>query len=138
MSPLIGFIPFFLLFDAWELRNAKSVLIQFLTGILNRKNWNAFHRRQKWTDRLTLNYIEPLLKKHKKQFRFLHRLYKIMLYTAAPQSVLLWILSFVFTTNNAARMIFCVLLLPRILFTVVFWLQCDSCHQLKCVQNKRP
>ncbi len=136
MSPLIGFIPFFLLFDAWELWDAKSVLIQFLTGILNRKNWNAFHGRQKWPDRLTLNYIEPLLKKHKKQFRFLHRLYKIMLYAAVPQSVLLWILSFVLTTNGAARVVFFVMLLPRVLFTVVFWLQCDSCRQLKCVQNK--
>ena len=137
MLHLIRFIPFFLFVDVLLLWEGKRVLIQFLTGILNPKNWSAFHRRQKWMDKLTLNYIKPLIKKHKKEFSFLHRLYKIVLYAAFPQAALLLILSFFLTTNSAARIVFYIMLLPRIIFTILFWIQCDSCHHLKCVQKKR-
>lgn len=139
MPHLLQFALFFLLSDILELRIAKGVLIQFLTGIVNRKNWYSFHRKQKWTDRLTLNYIEPLLKKHKREFRFLHRLYQVMLYAAFPQAVLLGLLSLVIPASNATRTVFCILLLPRIAFAVIFRLQCDGggASSLKCVQKKR-
>ena len=136
MPHLIRFIPFFLFIDALVLSSAKSVLIQFLTGTINPKNLNAFHRRQKWMDQLTLNYIGPLLKKHRKEFHFLHRLYSIVLYASLPQAFLLLLLSFFITAGGAARIVFYVMLLPRIIFAVIFWAQCDSCRQLKCVQKK--
>ena len=139
MPRLLQFIPFFLLIDVWQLQIAKGVLIQFLTGIVNRKNWYIFHRKQKWTDRLTLNYIEPLLKKHKREFRFLHCLYQIVLYTAIPHAVLLGLLSLIISADSATRTVFCLLLLPRIVFAVIFRLQCDGggASSLKCVQKKR-
>ena len=136
MPDFIYFIPFLFLLDIWGLWYAKEVLIQFLTGTVNRKKWRTFHRKQNLMDRLTLNYIEPLIKKHLNKFRFLHRVYEIMLYSI-PAKYLLLILGSFFLNDKEQWILFITLFVVWQIGDAVFRLQCDSCHQLKCVQKKK-
>ena len=78
---------YFLLFmlDKVVIGDARRLLLDFLIGQRNRKNAKEIHAQQTWEDRVTMNYILPMLKKNVDAFKKYHRLYKILLYTLLPQ-----------------------------------------------------
>lgn len=135
-SPVL-FLILPLLLDESIRHDAKHVLLQFLDGAVNPKKRRSFHRKQKFRDRLTLDYISPLVsKKYSDQFHTLHRIYRFYLYSILPQYVFAVFLRFLFA-ENALVPILSGMILIRIIILVIFHVQEDSCHQLKCVQKKR-
>ena len=62
----------------------RKLLLDFLVGARNRKNAYRIHGEQELRDRITLCYIEPMLKKHVVEYRFFHRCYRMLaIYCAA-------------------------------------------------------
>ena len=134
--PILFLLPAILL-DGDILHSGKHVLIQFLDGAVNIKKRAAFHRKQKFSDRLTLNYLPALVnKKYAHQLHPLHQLYRFYLYSILPQYALAILLRFLFIENGLVPVLWGLLIIRMIILTI-FWLQEDSCHQLKCIQKKR-
>jgi len=134
--PILFLLPAALL-DDLILYSGKHVLIQFLDGVVNIKKRGAFHRKQKFSDRLTLNYLPPLVKKkYAREFHPLHQLYRFYLYSILPQYILAVLLRFLFVENGLVPVLWGLLII-RIIISAIFWLQEDSCHQLKCIQKKK-
>ena len=87
----------FLFMDILILFDGRRVLFDFLIGRRNRKSAKKIHGEQTDWDRLTMNYIEPMLKKHKKEFRRFHVLYKVLLYSLVPRFFALGLAHILFT-----------------------------------------
>ena len=87
----------FLFMDILILSDGRRVLFDFLIGRRNRKSAKKIHGEQTDWDRLTMNYIEPMLKKHKKEFHRFHVLYKVLLYSLVPRFVVLGLVHILFT-----------------------------------------
>ena len=87
----------FLLLDLINLWEGRDLLFDFLIGRRNRESAKKIHGEQNRWDRLTMNYIAPMLKKHKKEFRRFHMLYKILLYSLAPRYFVLVLAHILFT-----------------------------------------
>ncbi len=127
--------PIFL--DTFVLSNAKHMFIQFLDGVVNVKKRSAFHRKQKFSDRLTLNYISPLVKKkYADKFHTLHRIYRFYLYSILPQYALAVLLYFLFGKIVIVPISIGMMAL-RIIVDLIFRVQQDNHYHLKCVQKKK-
>ena len=134
--PILFLLPA-LIFDSLILHSGKHLLIQFLDGAVNPKKRRAFHRKQTFSDRLTLSYLPPLVKKkYVRKFQPLHQLYRFYLYSILLQYALAVLLRFLFVENGLVPILWGLIII-RIIVTAIFWLQEDSCHQLKCILKKR-
>lgn len=87
----------FLLLDLMNLWEGRDLLFDFLVGCRNRKSARKIHGEQNRWGRLTMSYIAPMLKKHKKEFRRFHMLYKILLYSLVPRYFVLVLAHILFT-----------------------------------------
>lgn len=77
------------LFDIINISDARKILLDFLIGRRNRKNAMKIHREQILWNRMTMDYIGPMLKKHRREFRIFHILYKTLIYSLAPRYLIL-------------------------------------------------
>ena len=64
-----------------------------------KKTYKRINKNQSILNRITLNYIPPLLKKYKQEFHIIHQIYKIYLSTSPCLSLLIP-LSYIFFGNN--------------------------------------
>lgn len=117
--PILFLLPA-LIFDSLILHSGKHVLIQFLDGAVNPKKRHVFHRKQKFSDRLTLDYISPLVrKKYSDQFHILHRIYRFYLYSILPQYILAVLLRFLFVKNGLVPILWGLIII-RSIVTAIF------------------
>ena len=78
-----------ILLDSSVIRDLRSFLWDFLMIRRNRGGMKKNLMKQSRKDRITLSYIEPLLKKNQKPYRIWHSLYLWVIYSLIPQYVLL-------------------------------------------------
>ena len=85
------------LVDCIVIRELRSFLWDFLMIRNTRDRMKRNLMKQSRKDRITLSYIEPLLKKNQKPFRWWHGLYLCVIYSLIPQYVFVFIIGIVFT-----------------------------------------
>jgi len=78
-----------ILLDSIVIMDLRSFLWDFLMIRRNRGGMKKNLMKQSRKDRITLSYIEPLLKKNQKPYRIWHSLYLWVIYSLIPQYVLL-------------------------------------------------
>ena len=84
-----------MLLDVTVIQWLRCFLWDFLMIRRNREGMKRNLMKQSPKDRITLSYIEPLLKKYQKPFRVWHRIYLCLIYSLIPQYVLLLIVGIV-------------------------------------------
>lgn len=87
-----------ILLDAIVVNDARCLLLDFLVGQMNRKKAKQLHAQQRFSDRLKMGYIQPLLKKYAAAFRKYHILYLCILYSLLPQYIVV-ILVYIFLAD---------------------------------------
>lgn len=88
IAAIIYFDCALLLMDAILIRSFRHFLIEFLRSKKNKSKVKALHSSQSLSDRVTLSYIRPLLKKYIKEFDCFHKMYLGELYVLLPQYAL--------------------------------------------------
>ena len=95
--------------DILNLYSIRRLLLDFLIGARNRKNAYLIHSEQSPKEKITLLYIEPLIKKHKLEFRHIHRCYIVLSCYVLFQIIFIISLIGVFNTKMISRIILCVI-----------------------------
>lgn len=82
------------LMDAITIRLSRKLLFDFLRNRSNKNRMHALYELQPLKSKLTLDYIYPLLKDNKKAFLRYRRLYLLLIYSAAPQYLAVFLMYF--------------------------------------------
>ena len=78
-----------ILMDIVIICDARRLLLDFLIGQRNRKNAEKIHAEQNFLDRVSMGYIQPMLKKYGSAFRKYRVLYLVYLCSMLPQYVII-------------------------------------------------
>lgn len=106
------------LLDIIIVTDARRLLSDFLVGQRNRKNSVKIHSEQTFRNRVSMGYIYPMLKKHKKAFKKYHILYLSVLCSLLPQYLTGILGCFLFP--DVAKYIIGVFLVARLFLAVLF------------------
>ena len=123
---------FLLISDNLIINHLRQLLRAFLSSKENKAI--AIHRKQCRKDRITMDYIEPLLKRNIKPFRKWHKFYKFNLFELIPQYIILTIL-FVFLEENLRFVLYGLCFIKYIISSVVR-MQFDSSFVSRYVKRK--
>ena len=110
-----------IMLDKIVISDARRLLLDFLIGQRNRKNARKIHAEQRFSDRVTMGYIQPMLKKHTGAFRKYHILYMVILYSLIPQYIT--IVLFHILETNVIWYVFGVFLGIKLLLTIFYTLE---------------
>lgn len=78
-----------LILDSVTICSLRRFLLDFLMIKRNRKSVKKAHTEQSIKNRITLNYIKPLLKQNISEFSLYHKVYIVVLATLVPQYIIL-------------------------------------------------
>lgn len=123
---LILLILIVLLTDILNVYAIRRLLLDFLIGARNRKNAYTIHEQQTAKDRITLSYIEPLLKKRKQEFLYFYKFYRVLLWFIMLQLVILIIIIGVFQTEKISRIILCISAAINFVIFIILRAQFDA------------
>lgn len=119
-----------LMLDILAVFDFRSLLFDFLIGAKNRKSAKRIHSEQDIVEKVTLKYIEPLLKKYKRQFVFFHRLYIFHIIALLLQNLILLVCVLMYLENIVYNLLN-VLCLIKIALNLFLRLQVDSSRHSK-------
>ena len=109
----------------------RDLLLDFLIGARNRKNAYAIHDAQSYDDRLTMNYIGGMIRRHQREFRFWLRIYHGSLISLLPRYAALIALAVVFDGGEPFRIALYIAAGLGILFLIFVRMQFNSSHMSK-------
>ena len=121
--------------DFVTVHQLRDLLLDFLIGARNRKNAYAIHDAQSYDDRLTMNYIGRMIKRHQREFRFWLRFYHGFLICLLPKYAALITLAVVFAAGKPFRIALYIMAGIGLLFFVVIRMQFDSSHKSRYVKR---
>ena len=110
-----------IMLDKVVISDARRLLLDFLIGQRNRKNARKIHAEQRFSDRVTMGYIQPMLKKHTGAFRKYHILYMVILCSLIPQYITIAL--FHILETNVIWYVFGVFLGIKLLLTIFYTLE---------------
>lgn len=96
-----------LLLDLSIIPSLRTALLECCHGKSYHKKGRRINRDRPILDRITLNYIPPLLTKYKREFHIIHQIYKVYL-IVSPFLSLLIPLSYIFFGNNVYFILFAI------------------------------
>lgn len=96
-----------LVLDLSIIPSLRTALLECCHGKSYHKKGRRINRDRPILDRITLNYIPPLLKKYKREFHIIHLVYKTYL-IISPCLSLLIPLSYIFFGNNVYFILFAI------------------------------
>lgn len=121
--------------DLTAVHRLRDLLLDFLIGAKNRKNAPAIHDAQSYDDRLTMNYIGRMIKRHQREFRFWLRVYHGFSLALLPKYAALITLAVVFDGGAPFRIALCIAAGLGIAFLILVRMQFDSSHVSKYAQR---
>jgi len=90
---LIVFVTLFIV-DSILICISRELVLSFFISRGNRKRKKLLHSKQSLLNRVSLNYIRPMLRKNLYYFDAFHRLYLVLIIIFIPQYILLLFLLF--------------------------------------------
>ena len=101
-----------------------NLLFGFLIGATNKKSATKIHEEESIRNQITLQYIECRLKKRKKEFGIIRRIYSLKLWLLLPQYIALAVLCLV--SLNVAPIAMQILCVIKIIEFLIVRLQFDG------------
>lgn len=102
----------------------RDLVLQFFNSRGNRKKKKLLHSKQSFWDRVSLNYIRPMLRKNLYYFDIFHRLYLVLIIIFIPQYILLLIL--LLLVRKAALVTLLLLCAVKMVMFIIVRFQFDS------------
>lgn len=78
-----------LMMDKVTVSELRHFLLDFLRSRKNKKAIQELYNQQNGHGKITLDFIQPRLRRYQKQFAMFHRIYKAVLYTLIPQYLII-------------------------------------------------
>lgn len=110
--------------DFIVISSLRRFLVDFLLACRNKKYVKKIHTEQLLINRITLDYIQPLLQKNVSIFRRYQKLYMVILYTILPQYIILLISNFLIGMNSLY--ILALFAIIKLIIALVIRFQTDS------------
>lgn len=124
-----------IMLDKVVISDARRLLLDFLIGEKNRKNAKKIHAEQRFSDRVMMGYIQPMLKKYIAAYRKYHILYLIILYSLIPQYIT--IVLFHIFAPSLIWYVFGVFIGIKLLLTIFYTLELGPLKMSVYAQKKK-